>query len=405
MASSGYYLQGSGTPIGVSGGGTGTATTTAYAVLCGGTDSTAALQSIASVGTSGQVLTSNGAGALPSFQAAGGFSYGASISGTTADGVTITLSNSSNDAAGALKLIAGNTQSNQPVLANLQLGTSGNVMGMLIQGTGGTTGGAAGTGKNHITLWANVDSSSARVINFANGTTYTEHGYISAWAQLRQEPAGDPNGNPLIYQTLTNAPNTGGIITSDMPAAWSNSVRGYDLTSTMAGTTLVNRTLSMFRIDITRDVNGSATKSDNYDMAHIVRRDQATNASANFTVAGSVLKVEHASAQTAGTLADTVVSLKVINDSTVSTGDIAQFMDGSTVHCKVTVTGSVVVGAAALATNATNGFLYIPTCAGTPSGTPTTQTGTCAMVFDTTNNKLYIYDGSWLGGTVPGAFV
>lgn len=66
--------------------------------------------------------------------------------------------------------------------------------------------------------------------------------------------------------------------------------------------------------------------------------------------------------------------------------------------------GSVVVGAAALATNATDGFLYIPTCAGTPTGAPTAQTGAVAMVFDTTNNKLYIYDGSWLGGTAPGAF-
>lgn len=50
-------------------GGTGLSSTTAYAVLCGGTTSTGALQSIASVGTSGQVLTSNGAGALPTFQA------------------------------------------------------------------------------------------------------------------------------------------------------------------------------------------------------------------------------------------------------------------------------------------------------------------------------------------------
>lgn len=53
-------------------GGTGVASATAYAVLCGGTTSTAALQSIAGVGTSGQVLTSNGAGALPTFQAANG---------------------------------------------------------------------------------------------------------------------------------------------------------------------------------------------------------------------------------------------------------------------------------------------------------------------------------------------
>ena len=49
-------------------GGTGVASATAYAVLCGGTTSTGAFQSVASVGTSGQVLTSNGAGALPTFQ-------------------------------------------------------------------------------------------------------------------------------------------------------------------------------------------------------------------------------------------------------------------------------------------------------------------------------------------------
>ncbi len=49
-------------------GGTGDTSLTAYAVLCGGTTSTAHVQSVASVGTSGDVLTSNGAGALPTFQ-------------------------------------------------------------------------------------------------------------------------------------------------------------------------------------------------------------------------------------------------------------------------------------------------------------------------------------------------
>jgi len=55
-------------PIQVARGGSGVASVTAYAVLCGGTTSTGALQSIASVGTTGQVLTSNGAAALPTFQ-------------------------------------------------------------------------------------------------------------------------------------------------------------------------------------------------------------------------------------------------------------------------------------------------------------------------------------------------
>ena len=54
--------------VAVANGGTGATTATAYAVQCGGTTSTGAHQSVASVGTSGQVLTSNGSGALPTFQ-------------------------------------------------------------------------------------------------------------------------------------------------------------------------------------------------------------------------------------------------------------------------------------------------------------------------------------------------
>lgn len=60
------------TPVTVSNGGTGRTSATAYAVICGGTTSTSAHQSVASVGTTGQVLTSNGAGALPTFEDAGG---------------------------------------------------------------------------------------------------------------------------------------------------------------------------------------------------------------------------------------------------------------------------------------------------------------------------------------------
>ena len=49
-------------------GGTGRSSHTEYAVICGGTTTTSAQQSIASVGTTGQRLTSNGPGALPTFQ-------------------------------------------------------------------------------------------------------------------------------------------------------------------------------------------------------------------------------------------------------------------------------------------------------------------------------------------------
>ena len=86
-------------PIEVSSGGTGASTLTAYAVTCGGTTSTGAIQSIASVGTADQVLTSNGAAALPTFQDAGGggltpaFSayVSSNINDVTGDGTTYNI--------------------------------------------------------------------------------------------------------------------------------------------------------------------------------------------------------------------------------------------------------------------------------------------------------------------------
>lgn len=50
---------------------------------------------------------------------------------------------------------------------------------------------------------------------------------------------------------------------------------------------------------------------------------------------------------------------------------------------------------AALATNATHGFTYIPTSAGAPTGVPASYTGKVAMQYDTTNNKLWVYNGGW----------
>jgi hypothetical protein len=74
-------------------------------------------------------------------------------------------------------------------------------------------------------------------------------------------------------------------------------------------------------------------------------------------------------------------------------GSYFSFETGGTERARIPAAGGMVVGTAALATNATDGFLYVPTCAGTPTGTPTTQTGTAPIVIDTTNNKLYFYSG------------
>jgi hypothetical protein len=64
-------------------------------------------------------------------------------------------------------------------------------------------------------------------------------------------------------------------------------------------------------------------------------------------------------------------------------------------RARITAAGSFVAGGSvALATTATDGFLYVPTCAGTPTGTPTAITGMAPIVVDTTNNKLYFYSSA-----------
>jgi hypothetical protein len=75
-----YYTNTAGATLGtinvrnnsVTDGHTGNVSFTAYGIIAGGTTSTGALQQVSGTGTSGEVLTSNGAGLLPTWQAAGG---------------------------------------------------------------------------------------------------------------------------------------------------------------------------------------------------------------------------------------------------------------------------------------------------------------------------------------------
>ena len=73
-------------------GGTGVQSNTAYAQLCGGTTTTNPIQSIASVGTSGQILLSNGASSLPTFQTFSTLGWTIVAPTATTSGTSVTLS-------------------------------------------------------------------------------------------------------------------------------------------------------------------------------------------------------------------------------------------------------------------------------------------------------------------------
>lgn len=86
-----------------------------------------------------------------------------------------------------------------------------------------------------------------------------------------------------------------------------------------------------------------------------------------------------------------------VDNGVGGTGGSVIFRNGSgtTERARVDNNGNVQVGTAALATTATNGFFYIPTCAGAPTGVPTAKTGLVPMIYDSTNNNFYIYNGGW----------
>lgn len=168
-----------GTPIVPQFGGTGLASLTAYSVLCGGTTGTGNLQQVSGLGTSGQVLTSNGAGALPTWQAGGG----GSVTGT-ANQIVVTGSTLSLDPAillpGTIELpnntwLLGRNAANSADINVLKVDSSNNIQ----------IGAANGTVNTGGTLQMIGSAGASLVIDAAAGNDDLILFYIGATEQAR----------------------------------------------------------------------------------------------------------------------------------------------------------------------------------------------------------------------------
>lgn len=68
--------------------------------------------------------------------------------------------------------------------------------------------------------------------------------------------------------------------------------------------------------------------------------------------------------------------------------------NNNTLALTMTTSADIVIGSgSAQSTSTTGGFLIIPSCAGAPTGTPTNAASGIPMIYDTTDHRLYIYEG------------
>lgn len=78
-----------------------------------------------------------------------------------------------------------------------------------------------------------------------------------------------------------------------------------------------------------------------------------------------------------------------------SGGGVIDIIRGATTVFRINSANQVHLGIGDIATNRTTGFPVIPTVAGVPTGAPSTDANFAAVIYDSTNHRLYVRFGSW----------
>lgn len=262
-----------GSVINIPYGGTGASSFTAYAVICGGTSSTGALQSIPSVGTLGQVLVSNGPGALPSFQSgiASGIIntgnqndlpyYSASPSGKTLSAipgaVNSVLITSGLSVPSLSQTLPSAVQANITALGTIASGTwQGSVISSTYGGTGVNNGG------NTITVGGNVAFSGAHsftgTLSGDTAVTFPTSGTLATTSQLPTGAALTKTDDTNVTLTLGGTPATALLQATSLTLGWTGQL-GLTRGGTAASLTASNGGIVYSGASSLAILNGTAT--------------------------------------------------------------------------------------------------------------------------------------------------
>jgi len=306
---------------------------------------TSGLQLNASAGTTGQVLTSQGASSAPTWT-------------TLAAPTTLSATGT------------------QPI-AN----------------SGGTQPGSASTG-----VFIGKDSSSRPNLTFVNssGGTDSKATYlISTGTTFEGRFANDIDAADAAWMAVTRSGTTATAISFTTTAMSTNTSFSSPLL-TSASTLTITAGANM--VIQTTGANGIAMKTPN---GSTVGSIAITAGTASAGTGGPVSLTAGNGSTTGGN-----ATLQAGNGAAGVGGSvtIAGGSGGNAIGGDITITpgagsggsqaGALTLGVGSPATAAFGGFPYMPAMAGAPSGAPTAKSGFVPFVYDTTNNKLWIYTGS-----------
>jgi len=239
-------------------------------------------------------------------------------------GVFVQISASVADATAAYYAQASNTQSNQSTLFSGLLGSSGNVMGLLIKGTGSTTAGGDGTGSNHVTIWGNTSNNANTALSIGNNTSYAERFTILNSGKVTISYAVNDSVAALTASRTSNNTGMGPAILAELTgsgAAVGDSVGLIYVTNHSSSTTMstglridmngeatlvahTSADVAGAYINVDRQHTGATTIEDT-DGTHSIRLHRllrSGHASANFTNNTPNVKITQTATQTSGTL-------------------------------------------------------------------------------------------------------
>lgn len=350
------------------------------------------------------VLAAGGNAERCSVPAAGGFVIGTAALATTATDGFLYLATTAGTPTGVPTSLTGRA----PILYD----TTGDKLWIYDGGWQSIpTGGTALTGSgaaNRLALWSGTSSltSSANFAYLTGGTVDELNIGGGTLTQTMLSQANALSGDAYATTAATNGFQISGLGSNYPTHRQYNSHRvanafvwhefqfadSSDISREAAGWFCISGTPSAGY------VNGSSIRfyTANWDGSALQRFERMAISDGGVTIRGTIANTPKGS----GTFADfttTAATFSFLNGN-ATTVDIAQAATSLTIGAttgSTTIQNATVIGTAALATNATTGFLYIPSCAGTPTGVPTAFTGRLALVYDSTNKRLYVYNGAW----------